>query len=400
MEPTFDASTYVYLDWAATAPLREEAAQAMKPFNTPGTINLAVGANANSLHSPGRAAFAAMEKARHSLAQSIGARPNEIIFTSGATEADNAAIFGITSAAIEARRKIGICGFTPHIIVSSIEHAAVQSPVKRLQSFGFNVTYLEPNVEGIITTDQLRLALTEETILVSVIMGNAEIGSIQPIKDLAQMTHNVGALFHTDATQVLGKYPIDVNDLGVDAMSLSAHKVGGPKGTGALYLRSRTPFDVFILGGGQENSLRSGTQNVCGMVGFAAAVEAALREMDQETPREIALRDKLYRELSSIPRVTCTVAVPEGSTNYLPNLVHVLVEGMESETILLRLDAAGFGVSGGSACSAKSLEPSHVLMALGVSKDAARGAVRLSFGHLTSEADIDAFIEAFKKVIY
>ena len=262
------------------------------------------------------------------------------------------------------------------------------------------MTYLEPNAEGIITTDQLRLALTEETILVSVIMGNAEIGSIQPIKDLAQMAHNVGALFHTDATQVLGKYPIDVNDLGVDAMSLSAHKVGGPKGIGALYLRSRTPFDVFILGGGQENSLRSGTQNVCGMVGFAAAVEAALREMDQETPREIALRDKLYRELSSIPGVTCTVAVPEGSTNYLPNLVHVLVEGMESETILLRLDAAGFGVSGGSACSAKSLEPSHVLMALGVSKDAARGAVRLSFGHLTSEADIDAFIEAFKEVIY
>lgn len=400
MESTFDANNYVYLDWAATAPLREEAARAMEPFNTPGTINLAVGANANSLHSPGRAAFAAMEQARHSLAQSIGARPNEIIFTSGATEADNAAIFGITSAAIEARRKIGICGFTPHIIVSNIEHAAVQSPVKRLQSFGFNVTYLEPNSDGIITTDQLRLALTEETILVSVIMGNAEIGSIQPIKELTQMAHNVGALFHTDATQVLGKYPIDVNDLGVDAMSLSAHKVGGPKGIGALYLRSRTPFDVFILGGGQESSLRSGTQNVCGMVGFAAATEAALREMDKETPREIALRDKLYRELGSIPGVTCTVSVPAGSTTYLPNLVHVLVEGMESETILLRLDAAGFGVSGGSACSAKSLEPSHVLMALGVSKDAARGAVRLSFGHLTSEADIDAFIEAFKKVIH
>lgn len=391
--PASVSSDYVYLDWAATAPLCEEAAAAMAPYMVAGTANLAVGGNANSLHSPGRAAFAELEKARRSIARALGAsRPDEIIFTSGATEADDAALFGLASAAVAARRRAGSGDFVPHLITTAIEHDAVLAPAKRLEAQGFRVTRLKPNRDGFIEVRALEAALDEHTVLVSVQAANSEVGSIQPIAELAQVSHDAGALFHTDAVQALGKVSLNLDALNVDAASFSAHKVGGPKGVGALYLKARTPFDAYQIGGGQESGRRSGTQNVCGIVGFAAACCAACDAQEKEAHRLRTLRDKLYGALSDYDCIEATVEVEEGSQDFLPHIVHVLVEGRESETLILRFDLKGFGVSGGSACSSHSLEPSHVLHALGIQDDRAQGALRISLGRYTTERDIDAFI--------
>lgn len=392
------ASDYVYLDYAATAPLCEEAAAAMAPYQVPGRANLAVGGNANSLHAPGRAAFAALEDARKSLARDLGARrPDEIVFTSGATEADDAAVLGLAQAAAAARRRSGAGEFTPHVITTAVEHDAVLAPAKRLEAQGFRVTRLAPNRQGFIEVRALEAALDESTVLVSVQAANSEVGSIQPIAELARATHAAGALFHTDAVQALGKAPVNLQELDVDAASFSAHKVGGPKGVGALYLRSRIPFEAYAIGGGQESGRRSGTQNVAGVAGFAAAAHAAVEAQELEAARLRALRDKLYAALSATDGVEATVDVEPGSADFLPNIVHVLVSGLESETLILRFDMQGFGVSGGSACSSHSLEPSHVLRSLGIDADRAHGALRISMGRYTTEADIDAFIEATAK---
>ncbi|WP_302718942.1 cysteine desulfurase family protein [uncultured Senegalimassilia sp.] len=391
---------YVYLDYAATAPLIEEAAQAMAPYMQPGRANIAYGGNANSLHVPGRAAFAALEDARRRIARALGAqRPDELILTSGATEADNAALFGLANAAVAARRRAGAGDFTPHVVVSAIEHDAVLAPAKRLEQQGFRVTRVAPNRAGFITPEALAAVLDANTVLVSVMTANSELGSIQPVAELAKVAHAAGALFHTDATQALGKTPVDVCAWGCDAASFSAHKVGGPKGIGALYVKARTPFDAYLLGGGQEAGRRSGTQNVAGAAGFAAAVEAAQANQPAETQRLAALRDKLYAALAATPGVHPTVDVAPGSTEYLPNIVHVLVDALESETLILRFDMRGFGVSGGSACSSHSLEPSHVLRAVGIGDDAAHGALRISMGRYTTEADIDNFIAAVGPVL-
>ena len=391
---------YVYLDYAATAPLIEEAAQAMAPYMQPGRANIAYGGNANSLHVPGRAAFAALEDARRRIARALGAqRPDELILTSGATEADNAALFGLANAAVAARRRAGAGDFTPHVVVSAIEHDAVLAPAKRLEQQGFRVTRVAPNRAGFIAPEALAAVLDANTVLVSVMTANSELGSIQPVAELAKVAHAAGALFHTDATQALGKTPVDVCDWGCDAASFSAHKVGGPKGIGALYVKARTPFDAYLLGGGQEAGRRSGTQNVAGAAGFAAAVEAAQANQPAETQRLAALRDKLYAALAATPGVHPTVDVAPGSTEYLPNIVHVLVDALESETLILRFDMRGFGVSGGSACSSHSLEPSHVLRAVGIGDDAAHGALRISMGRYTTEADIDNFIAAVGPVL-
>lgn len=394
----FDAETYVYLDYAATAPLCEEAAAAMAPYQVPGRMNLAAGGNANSLHGPGRAAFEALETARRSLARDLGARrPSEIVLTSGATEADDAAVLGIARAAADERRRKGAgAAFVPHVITTAIEHDAVLAPAKRLEAEGFRVTRLTPNRQGFIEVAALEAALDADTVFVSVQAANSETGSIQPIAELAQAAHAAGALFHTDAVQALGKTPFNLAELDVDAASLSAHKVGGPKGVGALYLKARTPFDAYLIGGGQEDGRRSGTQNVAGAAGFAAAVHAVTTMLDEESARLRALRDRLYAQLADIPGVEATVAVEPGSTAFLPNIVHVLVEGYESETLILRLDMQGFGVSGGSACSSHSLEPSHVLRALGIDADRAHGALRVSMGRYTTESDVDTFARALK----
>lgn len=393
---------YIYLDWAATAPLCEEAAAAMAPYMVPGRGNIVVGGNANSLHAPGRAAFEAMEHARRSIAADVNAsRPNEIIFTSGATESDNTALLGVATAYadhLRRSRNIREGEFTPHFITTQIEHEAVLVPAKKLEQMGWRVTYLAPDARGFVSAESLEEAIDADTVMVSVQMANSEVGSIQPVAELARVAHAAGALFHTDATQALGKVAVDVRTLDIDAASFSAHKICGPKGVGALYLRARTAIEQFLGGGGQEEGRRSGTQNVCGIVGFAAACRVACANVANEAAREAALRDYLYAELTKIPAVSATVDV-QGGGDFLPNIVHVLVNGYESETLVLRLDMMGFGVSGGSACSSHSLSASHVLRAMGISADAAYGALRVSMGRYTTRDDVEAFLAAFRKCL-
>lgn len=393
------ASDYVYLDYAATAPLCEETAEALQPYMISGRQSVAYQGNANALYSVGRDAFSVLEQARKRIALSLGAkRPDEIIITSGATEADNAALLGLTQALMEKRRLRGEKA-TPHVIVSALEHDAVLAPAKYLETLGCEVTRVLPDRQGFIEVSTLEKELRDSTVLVSVQAANSEIGSIQPIQELARVAHETGAFFHTDATQALGKMPLNLEELDVDAASFSAHKIGGPKGVGALYLKSRTPFNAFLLGGGQELGRRSGTQNVAGVVGFAAAVEAVQALQETESERLRQLRDYLYSALSALGGVELTVDVEEGSLDFLPNIVHGLVRDMESETLILRLDALGFAVSGGSACSSHSLEPSHVLKALGISDDKAHGALRISMGRYTTDDDVRAFVEALQKAM-
>jgi cysteine desulfurase len=390
-----------YLDWAATAPLCDEAAAAMRPYFVGGTGNLAVGGNANSLHSVGRTAFAAMEGARSAVSSCVGCRPDELFFTSGATEADNTAIIGMVKAAAEARRRKEGRGFAAHLITTTIEHDAVLEPARMLEGQGVRVTYLKPGADGFIPADDLRGAMQPSTVLVSVMMANNEVGSIQPVADMARIAHEGGALFHTDAVQALGKIPVSCRELGVDAASFSAHKVCGPKGIGALYLKRGTPCAPFMRGGGQEGGFRSGTQNVAGMVGFAAAVAGVRdeRAARAERERQQALRDRLYASLAKFSCVRASVPCARGSESYLPNIVHVTVGGVESETIVLRMDKAGVCVSGGSACSSKSLAPNRVLTELGISRDRAQCALRISMGRYTTERDIERFEHAFAQLV-
>lgn len=391
---------YIYLDYAATAPLCEEAAEVMAPYFMPGRENLKFGGNANSLHSPGRAAFAALEDARRQLARDLGAtRPDEIVFTSGSTESDDSVIIGLFESLMDARQRAGKPCLHPQLITTAIEHDAILAPAKKLEAAGVGVVRLKPNRQGLIDADQLEEALTEDTLLVSVMAANSEVGSVLPIKKMAQAAHKAGALFHTDATQALGKIPVNVADWGVDAASFSAHKVGGPKGVGALYLKARTPYSPYLLGGGQESGKRSGTQNVAGVVGFVAAAHKAIELQPSEQVRLTQLRDKLYSFFADYKGIHPTVQVELGDCEYLPNIVHVLVDNLESETLILRFDMKGFGVSGGSACSSHSLEPSHVLKALGVNSDDALGALRISMGRYTTKEDIDAFIAAVPSVL-
>ena len=272
-------------------------------------------------------------------------------------------------------------------------------PARLLEREGFEVVRLGADSRGFVDSRAFAAALGDNTVLASIQMANSEVGAVQPIAELATLAHGAGALFHTDATQALAKTPLDVSELGVDAASFSAHKICGPKGVGALYLKARTPFAPHMLGGGQEDGRRSSTQNVCGIVGFAAAYHAALEGFEEELDRQRALRDDLRARLSAIRGVRCTVDMESGSRDYLPNIVHVLVKGYESETLVLRLDHAGFGVSGGSACSSHSLEPSHVLRAMGVSADDAYGALRISFGRYTTADDLSRFADALEGLL-
>ena len=389
---------YVYLDWAASAPLCQEAVDAMEMYFVPGPKNVRFGANANSLHAPGRAAFEAMELARRKIAKDLGAsRPSEVVFTSGATESDNAALLGLARAAAR-KRGLGKDS-APRVITTQIEHEAVLGPARQLSKEGFDVVFLKPDRQGFVALGQLEEALSNDTVLVSVQAANSEVGSVQPVAELARAAHAKGALFHTDAVQALGKISVDVGEWGVDAASFSAHKLCGPKGVGALYLKARTPFSATMLGGGQEDGRRSGTQNVCGIDGFAAACHAAVSSVGEEGPRLRKLRDRLYADLASMPGVHPTVSVDADSTEFLPNIVHVLVDGYESETLVLRLDMMGFGVSGGSACASHSLGPSHVLKAMGVPGDAAYGALRISMGRYTTEQDVEGFLGAFAQCL-
>lgn len=394
----------IYLDWAATAPLSEAAARAMAPYLQPGIAGLvAGGGNANSLHGAGRAAFKALEAARHDIARALGVRSSEIIFTSGATEADNLALVGIVSGVL---KKQGIVpgaaradGAVPSVIVSAIEHDAVLQAAFSLRRFGIEVILIRPNRAGIITQEALEDALAQAAwpVLVSVMAVNNETGALMDISALSRTAHEAGALFHTDATQALGKVPLDLSRGEIDALSLSSHKIGGPKGVGALYLKTRTPFVAQIAGGGQESNRRSGTQNIAGVVGFAAALEEALGQLPANAAQMARLRDRLFTGLAAL-RGVAPVVDPTAGT-YAPHIVAVMCEGFESETLILQLDRRGVCASGGSACSSASLEPSHVLSAMGIARDRALGMLRFSLGPETTEDDIDAAIEALREVL-
>ena len=368
-------SRFIYADHAATTALRPAALEAMLPLMTEGW------GNPSSLYAFGQRAGEALEQARGQVAAALNARPEEIFFTSGGTESDNWALRG----AAEARRKKG-----RHLITSAVEHHAVLHTAQYLERQGWEVTCLPVDGYGMVSADDLRAALRPDTALVSVMLANNEVGTIQPIRELAAAAHEEGALFHTDAVQAVGHIPVDVAELGVDLLSLSGHKFGGPRGVGALYIRKGTPITPLIHGGGQEKGRRSGTENVAGVVGMAAALTQAAAELDREVPRLTALRDALLEGLSAIPSSRIT----GHPTRRLPGTASVIFECIEGESLLLRLDAMGIASSTGSACSSHSLEPSHVLTAMGLPHEIVHGSLRLSLGAEHTMDDVKYLIES------
>jgi len=374
----------IYLDYAATTPVDERVVAVMLPFMTERY------GNPNSLYALGRDAYRALEAARESFAANIGAaNPSEVIFTGGGTEGDNAAVLGIARAA-KARGKGN------HVVISSFEHHAILEPAHRLAKEGFEVTELRPREDGIVYAEDLRAVLSDTTVLVSVMHANNELGTVQPIKELAAAAHEHDAYFHTDAIQALGKVDWNAVDLGVDAASFSAHKIYGPKGVGALYLKRGTPYEVYMIGGGQESKKRSGTQNVGGITAFAKALEIMLAERGTEDPRLTALRDRVIDGVLKMPHTALNGArdVPR-----LPGTANLSINGVEGEAMLLKLDNLGIAVSTGSACSSGSLEPSHVLLSIGLKPEIAHGSLRVTVGRFTTDADVDYFLEVLPPII-
>jgi len=374
----------IYLDYAATTPVDERVVAVMLPFMTERY------GNPNSLYALGRDAYRALEAARESFAANIGAaNPSEVIFTGAGTEGDNAAVLGIARAG-KARGK------GDHVVISSFEHHAILEPAHRLAKEGFEVTELRPREDGIVYAEDLRAVLRDTTVLVSVMHANNELGTVQPIKELAAATHEHDAYFHTDAIQALGKVDWNAVDLGVDAASFSAHKIYGPKGVGALYLKRGTPFEVYMIGGGQESKKRSGTQNVGGITAFAKALEIMLAERETEDPRLAELRDRVIDGVLKMPHTALNGArdVPR-----LPGTANLSINGVEGEAMLLKLDNKGIAVSTGSACSSGSLEPSHVLLSIGLKPEIAHGSLRVTVGRFTTDADVDYFLEVLPPII-
>lgn len=391
----------IYLDHAATTPLRAEVLDAMLPW-----MGLAADAgygNSSTLYGEGRRARQALEQARGTIAQAINASPTEIVFTSGGTESNNSLIHGLATAI---RQKRGLEKGGNTLVASSFEHHAVLEPLQHMRQSGWKTVLVDPTRQGFVSAEALgerleRVVPSEDAppcTLVSIMTVNNEIGTIQPVRELADVAHRYGALFHTDAVQALGKIPFDVAQLGIDAASFSAHKIGGPKGSGAFYLRALTPFAPLLLGGGQERGLRSGTANVAAAVGFAKALQLAQAELEDETNRLHTLRaDLLARLLSLSSRIHLTIEEP--GDRVVPQIVSVWVDDLDSETMIMRFDEVGISVSGGSACSTGSLDPSHVLTALGVKRAQALSALRISLGRSTTASDLDAFVAAFGQLL-
>jgi cysteine desulfurase len=373
----------VYLDYAATTPVDARVVDAMLPF-----FGERYG-NPNSLYALGRDGYRALEAARESMAGAIGVAAPELVFTGCGTEADNAAVLGIARSA-QARGK------GAHLVVSAFEHHAVLEPMTYLGKRGFEVTVVKPRQDGIVHTDDLAAALRDDTVLVSVMQVNNELGTLQPIEELAAAAHERGAYFHTDAIQALGKVVWNAKDLGVDAASFSAHKTYGPKGVGALYLKRGTPFEPLLMGGGQESKKRSGTQNVAGAVGFARALELMDEEREAETPRLIALRDRVIDGILAMENTQLNGArdVPR-----VPGICNLVIKGIEGEAMLLQLDNKGIAVSTGSACSSGSLEPSHVLLSIGLPAEIAHGSLRVTVGRFTTEADVEYLLEVLPPIV-
>lgn len=376
MQPT---EKFVYLDNNATTPVAPEVVDAMVPM-----LREDFG-NPSSIHRLGREANAALDRSRAAVAAFLGANADEIVFTSGGTEADNLAILGTAAAAGSGKRR--------HLVASNIEHHAVFEALRHLEKDGWEVTIVDVNDRGQLTPQRLVPALRPDTLLVSVMVANNETGVVQPIPELARAAHDVGAWFHTDAVQACGKIPVDVDTLGVDLLSLSAHKFYGPNGVGALYIRNGVACDPMFVGGGQERARRAGTENLPGIVGLAEAcrqVEIRLASEGKELSR---LRDHLQsRALSRIPGAHVNGGGGDG-VERTPNTVNFRFDDLDGRELVVALDAAGYGVSTGAACDTGSTG-SHVLTGMGLDRQAVQGSIRVSLGRYTREEEIDAFCEA------
>lgn len=371
----------IYLDNAATTPVRREVFEAMVPYLTDKY------GNPSSIHSYGREARADLNRAREQVAAAIGAAPEEIIFTAGGSEADNLAIKGTA---------LAMYGEKSHIITSAVEHHAVLHSVESLKRLGFSVTILPVDSEGMVDPEDVKRAITPETCLISIMYANNEVGTIQPIEEISRIAREAGVLFHTDAVQAVGHMPVDVKSLGVDMLSLSGHKFYGPKGVGALYARRGVRLAPLIDGGAQERKRRAGTENMAGIVGIGMAIELAVGEMDEVSAKEERLRDKLMEGL--------TQRIPDVRLNghrrlRLPNNVNMSFLYVEGESLLLNLDMEGIAASSGSACTSGSLAPSHVLMAMGIPHEVAHGSVRMTLGRYTEDADVERVLDVMPRIV-
>ncbi|GAA4724093.1 cysteine desulfurase family protein [Pedococcus ginsenosidimutans] len=381
-----------YLDHAATTPLLPSAAAAM-------TEQLAVTGNASSLHTSGRLARRVVEESRERIARALGARPSEVVFTSGGTESDNLAVAGTWTA----RRDADPARI--RIVASAIEHHAVLDCVDHLVSHeGAKVSWVEPDASGVVTVDAVRAAIEEDpgsVALVTVMWANNEVGTIQPVAALAALAHEYGVPFHSDAVQAAGHVPVHFAETGLDLMTVTGHKVGGPLGVGALVVRRDAVLVPQTFGGGQERQVRSGTLDVPAIRALAVAMEESVGSLDTETPRLVALRDRLITSALAMGYdATVTGAWEAGdAARRLPGNAHLLVPGCEGDSLLYLLDAAGVECSTGSACQAGVPQPSHVLLAMGIPESCARGALRLTLGHTSTDADVDAFLAALPAAV-
>lgn len=372
---------FVYLDNSATTPVKPEVLETMLPY-----LQDEYG-NPSSIYKKAAASELAVRTGREQVAQALHAEVNEIFFTACGTEADNWAIKG----AAYANQNKG-----KHIITSKIEHHAVLHTLEYLEKQGFSVTYLPVDAEGKVSPEALLDAIREDTILISIMMANNEIGTVQPIRELAAIAKEKKILFHTDAVQAIGSLKVDVKELGVDMLSLSAHKFGGPKGVGALYVKKGTKIDTFMHGGAQERNRRGGTENVAGIAGLGKAITLATQSLEEKTKRIVALREKLIEGiLATIP----DARLNGHRTDRLPGNVNFCFRYIEGEALLLRLDAKGIAASSGSACTSGSLDPSHVLLALGLPHEIAHGSLRLSIGEQNTEEEIDYVLSVLPGIV-
>ena len=373
----------VYMDHAATTPVREEVLEAMLPYFN-GTFG-----NPSSVYGLAQESRKAVDESHEIVADALGARPSEIVFTSGGTESDNAALKGTAFAL----RNVG-----NHIITTSIEHHAVLHTCHQLEQFGFDVTYLPVDQYGLVDPEDVSRAVTDRTILVSVMLANNEIGTIEPVSDVARLVkaRNDAIFIHTDAAQAAEFLDLSVDALGVDLLSISGHKFYGPKGIGALYVRRGTPFEPQHVGGGQEGQRRSGTENVPGMVGMARALQLVSEGKEERVARYTSLRDRIIAGIGDTVEGAHLNGHP---TRRLPGNVNVCIEGVDPDSTLMALDLAGICSSSGSACSSASLEPSHVLLAIGRSADLALGSLRLTLGCCSTDEDVDHLLSVLPSIV-
>ncbi|NYZ79085.1 cysteine desulfurase NifS [Candidatus Micrarchaeota archaeon] len=369
----------IYLDHSATSPLDREVFEEMKPY-----FSLKFG-NASSLHSFGREAYEAVERGRERVAKVLNCKPNEVFFTSGGTEADNWALKGV---ALASKGK-------KHIITSSIEHHAVLHTCQYLEKNGYEVTYLPVDGYGFVKPEDVEDAVRKDTFIISVMHANNEIGTIEPIEEIGRIAREKGVYFHSDGVQSFCKIPTDVNKLNVDMFSISAHKFYGPKGIGALYIREGTTLEPLLHGGGHERGMRSGTENVPGIVGLGAASEIGSKRMERDAEKMIALRDRLVRE---------TLKIKDSWLNghpvkRLPNNAHFCFSLIEGESLILYLDEKGIAASTGSACSSKSLEPSHVLLRIGLKHEEAHGSLRITLGRENTREEMDYMLKVLPEQV-